>query len=186
MKDESGETLMRKIGLVVLCVMLLAAVMPAQADVGRDVLMVYRTVNNWTQEDLVIILTADGNRLVFGLDEVPHEIRNDDAELLFFLRTHALSEGTMLYGAAAPVALVPMTQEQADAVRALLGKVQVVPFEETPHLMDGGDFLTYAVVRVDGEATLALLARGGNLKGMTSDPAALALLNLAGPWIMDE
>lgn len=177
---------MKKALLIMICLLVLGMGLPARADVGRDILIIHRTTNNWTWEDLVTTIQADGTRLVFDLAQVPHEIRNDPDELLYFLRLHALSDTTTLYGAAAPLALPSLTQEQAAQVRVLLGRVVVVPFAETQHMLDAGNFLTYAVVRVEGEATLALLSRAGNFQGVTTDPASLELLALAGPWLMGE
>lgn len=176
---------MKRMMFLVLCVILLG-VLPVSADVGRDILLVHLQTNNWTGGDFVTVLTADGSRLVFDLDKVLHEIRANDEDLLFFLRTHALNDDAILYGAAAPVALTPITTAQADEIRSLLGKIEILPFELAPDKLDAGDFLTYAVLPVNGEAAMVLLLQAGNQTGGTSDPAALQLLALAGPYLMGE
>ena len=178
---------MKKTALLALCaLLLLASVSPAGATVGRDILMAQRRVSGWTGDDFVTVLTAEGTLLLFDLKGMPWETRNDPEELLYFLRVHGLSEETLFYGAAMPQTLSAVDAGVARQVRALLGQVREETFETTFYATDAGAILTYAVLQVEGEGRLSLLAESGTYRGQTGDPAALRLLDLAGPFLMGE
>ena len=178
---------MKKTALLALCaLLLLASASPAGATVGRDILMAQRRVSSWTGEDMVSVLTADGTILLFDLDGMPWETRNDPEELLYFLRVHGLSKASLLYGAAAPRVLSKAGADFVRDVRALLGQVEEEAFETSFYATDAGAFLTYAVLQSGGEGRLSLLAESGTYQGQTKDPAALALMALAGPVLMGE
>lgn len=165
--------------------LLLSLLTSAQASVGRDILLVSRQYSNWTRQDEVIILDAEGNRLLFDISSLPQEIRNDPPELLFFLRSHALSEETMLYGAPAPLPMLA-GQETADRIRVLLSEIKDPSFESNLYAFDAGTTLFYGVRMIDGEAVMTLLAEGGSFVGQSQDKAALAIFDLTAAFLMME
>lgn len=166
--------------------LLLALLTSAQASVGRDILLMSRQYSNWTRQDEVIILDAEGNRLLFDISSLPQEIRNDPAELLFFLRSHALSEETMLYGAPKPLPMPPAGQETADRIRVLLSEIKDPFFESQLYAFDAGTTLFYGVRMIDGEAVMTLLAEGGSFVGQSQDKAALAIFDLTAAFLLME
>lgn len=180
---------MKKTLITALCLTLLLSLslsLPARATVGRDILLVFRQINHWTGADTITTLEADGSRHVFDLRTLPPEVRNNQEELLFFLRTHGLTDDALLYDAPAPESLDPLPEELALQARALLGQVKEVDFEKQFFAFDAGAFLTYAVIQVKGEGQLTLLSEGGTYRGQTDDPGALELIKLVGPYLMFE
>lgn len=178
---------MKRLIISILCLTLLSMPMlPAQASIGRDILMVYRQINNWTRDDQVWILEADGSRHLFDLKGIEYAKISSPEDLLFFLRTHGLSESTMLYDAPAPVALKPASAELVQQVRKLLAQMEEDAYRTKLVALDAGARLTYAVIMKDGEAALSLISEGGTHVGQSNDPAALELMRLVGPHLMGE
>ena len=178
---------MKKLITLLLCLSLMLAPMVfASASVGRDILMVQRHYNVWTRADIIVTMEADGSRHQFDVSEVALEEIPEPADLLFFLRTHGLTEGSLLHGAPAPKALTPVDQALADQVRRLLGSLKEEAFERKFFAYDAGQFLTYAVIMREGEAQLTLISEGGTEVGESGDPAALELIRLIGPSFMGE
>ncbi|NLE69136.1 MAG: hypothetical protein GX611_02985 [Clostridiales bacterium] len=166
--------------------LLLSLLTSAQASVGRDILLVSRQYSNWTRQDEVIILDAEGNRLLFDISSLPQEIRNDPVELLFFLRSHALSDSTMLHNAPAPLPMPPAGQETADRIRVLLSEIKDPSFESQLYAFDAGTTLLYGVRILEGELAMTLLAEGGSFVGQSQDPAALEIFDLTAAFLMME
>ena len=178
---------MKKCFASALAALLLLSLLPAaQASVGRDILLVSRQYSNWTRQDEVIILDAEGKRLLFDISSLPQEIRNDPAELLFFLRSHGLSEDAMLHNAPMPQDMPAAGQEAADKIRVLLAQIEDPSFESKLYAFDAGTTLFYGVRILDGEAVLTLLAEGGSFVGQSQDQAALEIFELTAAILMME
>lgn len=177
---------MKKLLAAVLLSALFLCFLPAQASIGRDILMVCRNISHWAPVDIAITLEADGSRRRFDLRGVPLEVKTDPDELLFFLRIHGLSESTRLYDAPLPEALSAIPLETVREIRSLLAQMKEAPFEPKFRAFDAGRFLLYGIILDAGEAKMSLIEEGGSHIGQSPDPRAAALAALAGPLLMGE
>ncbi len=176
---------MKKLILLTLCALLALSLLPlpAQASIGRDILLIQRSVGAWVPTDEVVVILADGSRLFFDLGPVPWEYKEDQDNLLFYLRTHGISCNSRLYNGPAPEELSPIGQEGADQLRQLIGGLKDRPFEPEFFATDLGARLIYALRPVDGEARMLLIAERGSMVGQSEDPAAQQILALAEGWL---
>lgn len=172
--------------LLLAAVLMFSFLIPAQATIGRDILLVTRSVGSWVYTDVAIVLCRDGSRWQFDLREVPQEIKGDLKELLFFLQLHGLGGKRVVDAAPDPVALDPVTEEVAQQVADQLPQLQEEIFEPPFYAFDAGSFLLYAIYHEDGEARLTMLSEGGTYIGSSQDPAAQAIIRLAGPLMLGE
>lgn len=170
--------------MLLAALMLMALAQGADADVGRDILLVVRYVGSWEYTDDAMVLLSDGTRLHFDLRGLPQEVLSDSQELLYFLRLHGLSPETALHGRPLPDSKPALDADFTQKVRELLGQVKDTPFESSFHAFDAGSFDLYGVIRVDGEARLSLLAESGTFVGQSPDPAAQALVTLVGDKLL--
>lgn len=166
--------------------LLLSLLPPAQATIGRDILLVSRQFSNWTRQDEAVILDAEGRRWLFDLSALPREVRNDPAELLFFLRVHGLSKDAVMHGAPMPTEMTPLDAEAAGQIRSLLAQIEDAAFESKFYAFDAGGTFLYGVQMLNGEAVMTLLAESGTNIGQSQDPAAQEILALTASYLMME
>ena len=177
---------MKKFLTLILMAALFFTLPAARASIGRDILVlsVYQGLD--PAEDHAITLEADGSRHFFPLGQVPDHVKKNPDELLFFLRTHGLSDSSLLHGAAMPEALTPIDLQTAQDLRTVLAQLQEQPFESSPYAKDTGSTFLYAVVIREGEAKLTLIYEGGANIGYSSDSSALLITYVAGPLLIGE
>lgn len=144
---------------------------------GRDILVVETHLNHWTGEQTAWIICADGSRLTFDMTN-SHHILPYDTDLLFFLRTHALDDGSGFEGMPLPTPLSPITRQKADQIRALVAEISAEEIDSDLVALDAGDWQTHAVIRVAGEARLQLIRLKGSSVGASKNPSALQLLDI--------
>lgn len=178
---------MKKVSIILLAAMLLFSLLsPALATIGRDILLISRHSSSWVFSDTVVVLLADGTRLMFDITSLPQEIKDDVTELLYFLRVHALSQQTLLYDAPPPQQMQALEASFAQQVRNLLAKTEDQNIETQFYAFDAGSTLLYGVVQREGEGKMLLLAEGGTYIGQSTDPTAAEIIALAGPVLMME
>lgn len=164
--------------LLLAAVLMFSFLVPAQATIGRDILLVTRSVGSWVYTDVAIVLTRDGILWYFDLREVPQEIKGDPEELLFYLQLHGLGGKRVVEAAPDPVSLSTVTTEQVQQVVDQLALLREVPFEPKFYATDLGSMVLYAIYHDGGEARLTMLSEDGSYYGSSQDPAAQALIRL--------